>query len=151
MANYTLKIPEREYPNIIKKYSKGMSQKKIGKLYDVQARTITKILIKNNITIRKLKKEITEEIEKKVVEEYISKKALKKDLIKKHNISRTSVNFILNSNGIWDTRIDLYKRLNKNKQEIINDYIKVRISLKRMAKKYKVDQRTLAAFLKEKA
>lgn len=45
-------IPIEEYKNIIKLYSSGLSQQKIGQMYNTSHTTIRKILVKNNVERR---------------------------------------------------------------------------------------------------
>ncbi|MFN8671313.1 MAG: helix-turn-helix domain-containing protein [Candidatus Sericytochromatia bacterium] len=118
------KIYEDEYPKIIMLYNQGLTQEKIGNMYNVAEETIRKILHKNNVKTRTntITKFNSEEIKK--ILELAEKNISSRKIAKIFNVDKGCILRVLNKNKVEKKAIGFFNRklTEIDKNEIIKLY-----------------------------
>jgi transposase len=143
------KIKESQYPKIIELYKEGLTQEKIGKLYDVTEETIRKILHKNNVPIRKnssqklFKKQIKEII--KLYEQDVSTI----NISEQFNVDKSTIKRLLKKNDVEMKGPGYFnKKITENQESEMIILYQQGLSLSKVAEKLGISGETVNKFLK---
>lgn len=94
------KLPKliKQTQEVIDKYQKGLSLRKIAKEYNVDHATIKLLLISNNIALRTTRTYKLSQGERKEIIEKVNNGAKRKDIMKEYNISKSYLSQLINGN-----------------------------------------------------
>lgn len=147
-ANIKRKIPKSKYPKIISLYNSGLTQSKIGELYDVTEETIRKILQANNVATRKkYAQKINEKQCAEIVKLYQQDVSTIK-LAKQFNVQKSTIQKILEKNKI-DIKGAKYfnKKITLEQEAEIMDYYNKGFSISKTSQLVNVNRSTIKLVL----